>query len=167
MMDTDRHTRELPIARWLAVSACCLFAGVTLVLAACTTIRISTNAPRVGGRMPCVADAASSVMTAAGRQEAGCLAMVDGTFFAVASSDRSHVSYVGTTSARFRTPEGIGIGATLKSVRAKRGAAVTAERGWAYFSRLPSGWCARFPGVPGQDPPPGEDAPVVEIFIRR
>jgi hypothetical protein len=46
------------------------------------------------------------------------------------------------------------------------GSALRAEPGWRYFSELPSGWRAAF-GVPGDSSPPGEGAPVVELFIRR
>jgi hypothetical protein len=117
--------------------------------------------------MPCRAESGSSVATAAGRITPACLAMDGSLFFVVASADGRRVSYAATTNQAFRTPDRIRVGDTLARVQARGGSPVVAEQGWAYFSRLRSGWCARFAGVPGRDPAPEESAPVVELFIRQ
>ena len=132
-----------------------------LLLASCASESVS-----IGGPMPCNPDPSSAVLVAAGRNLPGCLTSVDGVFMAVASEDGGRVAYLATTSQSFQTREEIRIGSSLAEVRAHGGGAVVAEPGWGYYSKLPSGWCARFAGTPGVSAMPVATSTVVELFRR-
>jgi hypothetical protein len=80
---------------------------------------------------------------------AGCTASLAGIHYFLATMDGRTVAFVSTQDALFRTPEGIAIGSSLADVQAAGGSPVVALPGWAYVARLPSGWTAHFPGVPG------------------
>lgn len=85
---------------------------------------------------------------------------------AVDNSDR--VIYLETSSPTFRTGEGLGVGSTLKQILAAGGKPVIYETGWAQYSMLPSGWCARFTGpLPDLFAKPGADSKVTSFFRRK
>lgn len=130
-----------------------------LLLSSC-----ASESLRLGGPMPCDADPSSAVPISAIRSLPACLTTVSGMFFAVASSDGQRVAYIATSAPAFKTREGVRIGMSLREVRSHGGSAVVAEPGWGYYSKLRSGWNARFPGKPGEAPMPDADARVSELF---
>jgi hypothetical protein len=77
----------------------------------------------------------------------GCNAIYSNMKFFVATIDRSHISYISTRDSLFRTPEGIHIGSNLKDVMQAGGNDIIEETGWAYYSRLPSGWRVKYSGI--------------------
>lgn len=94
-----------------------------------------------------------------------------GVQFKLAVDPDEMLVYIATEDPNFRTPEGLGINATLQEVLAAGGQAVTNEEGFHRFSKLPSGWYAAFPNSPPNDfGLPTFDAPTelkVTAFFRR
>ena len=64
--------------------------------------------------------------------------------FEVATGYGERIDWVSTTDRRFRTPEGIGVGSSMKEVSRRVDAEVLGIPGWACFVELPSGWKAAF-----------------------
>ena len=56
--------------------------------------------------------------------------------------------YIITDDPHFRTPEGLGVKASLNDVLAAGGHSVINEEGFHRYSQLPSGWYAAFPNSP-------------------
>ena len=59
------------------------------------------------------------------------------------------------------------MGDDLGMVRRKGGAEVIGEPGWRYYSELPSGWNAVFPGIPDRGQTQPQDNRVSELFLRK
>lgn len=93
---------------------------------------------------------------------------VRGVRFVVAvSRSRGTVVYVGTTDPAFRTPENIRVGSGLADVLAAGGAAPLCERGWGFWTSLPSGWQVGFVSEPPPtDGPLSPNATVRWLFRR-
>jgi len=80
----------------------------------------------------------------------------------VAGVDAAHrIRYIETNDPKFRTREGLRVGATLGDVLAAGGREPVYEAGWGRWSLLQSGWCAFFE--------PGDEAgtPRVLSYFRR
>ena len=89
------------------------------------------------------------------------------TTYQVCTSPDGHVVYIDTHDSRFRTPEGLGVGASLAKLRRVATGQPICERGWATWISLPSGWNAGFIGPLGCPDPLAEDTPVNFFFQRR
>jgi hypothetical protein len=83
------------------------------------------------------------------------------------------VRIISTKDAGFRTPEGIGLGSSLKEVREESGGEVQCAAGWTCFLTLPSGWSAGFSTVhsnPDTDKieyrDPDDDSTVNSLVLR-
>jgi hypothetical protein len=57
------------------------------------------------------------------------------------------VRALSTKDLKFRTPEDVGLGSTLKEVRQKSDEKLQCEAGWTCFLALPSGWIVGFSTV--------------------
>ena len=71
-----------------------------------------------------------------------------GVQFKFAVNPNEDLVYIATNDPNFRTPEGIGVNATLIEVVAAGGQPVINEDGFHPYSQLPSGWCAAFQNRP-------------------
>ncbi len=69
---------------------------------------------------------------------------IDGIKYGVAVDDRGQVAYVDCSDAKFSTPEGIKVGSTLEDVLKAGAKQPWGEPGWAYHTKLASGWSAAF-----------------------
>jgi hypothetical protein len=91
---------------------------------------------------------------------------INGIPFQVAVDDAQKVTYVATEDPRFRTPEGVCVGMSVEQVMKIGAAAPLLEKGWAFHTKLKSGWSASF----GHGLDPAETltsgARVVSIFKR-
>lgn len=83
----------------------------------------------------------------------GCDVVVAGVNFFVASNDGKMIEYIKTSDPGFVTPEGLSVGSSVDDVRRAGGGEVLGEYGWAFYSRLPSGWRAVFSGMPDHEEP--------------
>ena len=75
-----------------------------------------------------------------------------------------HIRYIETNDPRFRTREGLRVGATLGDVVAAGGREPVYEAGWGRWSLLQSGWCAFFAASSASDP---AGPPRVLSYFRR
>ncbi len=57
---------------------------------------------------------------------------------------RNSVIYISTQDDKFRTSEGLGMGADLQDVLDHSTVGLVKEAGWAYYVKLESGWNAAF-----------------------
>lgn len=83
----------------------------------------------------------------------------------VAGVDPAHrIRYIETNDGRFRTREGLRVGATLGDVLAAGGREPVYEAGWGRWSLLQSGWCAFFAAPSAVD---AAGSPRVLSYFRR
>lgn len=130
---------------------------VLLCLAGClSTAGSRTSPPKVGGRLPCEFEGTHYGISSA-QIAPGCTVTIAGITYFVASLDRRHVAYIQTADSRFVSPEGLRVGSSLQDVRNAGGGERVGERGWKYFSNLPSGWRAEFTGMPDHGEPRPND----------
>lgn len=93
---------------------------------------------------------------------------IDGFRIRVAVNDRAEVAYVATADATFGTRDGISVGSTLAQVRKAGASEPVVEAGWAYITRLPSGWWAAFVSGEGlTNAPLTPQSKVAWLFKRR
>ena len=92
---------------------------------------------------------------------------VGGVLYRVAVDKEARVSYVETFDRAFRTPEGLAVGSTLEDVLATGAEPPWGEPGWAYHTKLPSGWSAAFVAGRERTDGPLEPASRVVWFFRR
>jgi hypothetical protein len=155
---TMRNRRVIMTVIGIVGTAACMTAGS----------RAGSTVPQLGMRMPCKPKAGAEYVIASAQTSPGCSAVVAGTEFFFGTADKRSVAFVSTSDRKFRTPEGVAVGSTLSEVLSKGGGPVVAEPGWGYYSVLPSGWVALFPGVPGvAGASPTADSVVIEVFLRR
>jgi hypothetical protein len=148
----------------------------TIVLAGCLIVLHSCASGQhdqafqdleLGVAIPCEADPTQLFLIAASQMSPGCEAVIDESRFYFAANQGGTVAFISTRDPRFFTPEGVSVGSTLKEVLGAGGNEVIAEPGWGFYSRLPSGWAARFSGVPGvSGAPPNTNSTAVEVFLR-
>jgi len=145
----------------------------TLMLLACCSCATAqpderASVPRVGAAMPCKVDPGRYYVVASSQTARGCSAVFAGSEFLLATIDERTVSFISTRAPSFRTPEGVSVGQTLAQVQAAGGGDLVDERGWGYFSVLPSGWAALYPGIPGvKGSPPMAETRVIALFQRQ
>lgn len=124
----------------------------------------------IGSAMPCEPSPNERYVIASAQTAPGCGVRAGGIMYFVATIDGRTVAYISTRDPRFITPEGLRVGSTGLEVTEKGGSQVLGETGWRYFARLPSGWCAMFPGIPGisvEELTPPETSTVYEFFKRK
>ena len=109
------------------------------------------GAPRMGARLPCRPDPGMIYGFSSADMGPGCTVTVDGIRYFVAGY-AGRVAYIRTRDPAFESPEGLTVGASLEQVRAVGGTERIGEVGWAFYSRLPSGWRAEFAGFPDNGP---------------
>ncbi len=112
--------------------------------------------PDLGSSFPPALASPHLAMTGPSQLSPSRLVHFRGSVFTVAVSADGRVTYIGTSTPSFSTPEGVSVGTLYSTVRTLAAAEVICELGWGCYSRLPSGWHAAFPStdtVPGQTPP--------------
>ena len=92
---------------------------------------------------------------------------VSGITYDIASDDKNLVAYVSTQDPSFRTPEGLGVGSTLEQTLATGAKSPWAEPGWAFHTRLPSGWSAAFVSGRGMTDSPLQPNSKISWFFKR
>ena len=68
----------------------------------------------------------------------------EGLEFSIGSDNDDKIVYVGTYDTNFSTPEHISVNSSLSELLAVSNDSLINEPGWAWYSRLPSGWLACF-----------------------
>jgi hypothetical protein len=137
------------------------------LFAACTTTdrayQLSAE-PTLGALLP-VSDAQSSGFIVGGAQSWSAYRVVFHDVEYTAGVDPSRrIRFIETNDSRFRTREGLRIGATLGDVLAAGGRSPVYEAGWGRWSLLQSGWCAFFAAPSATD---ALGAPRVLSYFRR
>jgi len=131
----------------------------------------SNNCPTIGQKMPCTPTPSVLYAISSADFAPGCETILFGIKFFLATNDGERICYISTQDPKFKTPEGIHVGDTLKDVLGAGGSMPIEETSWAYYSELPSGWCAQYPGIPGlgkfDGGPPESDSKVVKLFLRQ
>jgi hypothetical protein len=121
--------------------------------------------------MPCNPADSIQWIIASAQTAQGCEINRDGVRFFVATIDHKRISYISTEDGNFVSPEGIHVGNSRDDVLKAKGTEMIAELGWAYYSKLPSGWCVRYAGMPGVDSLGGQtlhrDSTVVGFFMKQ
>jgi hypothetical protein len=105
--------------------------------------------PKVGDVMPCAFSESIHYAISSSQFVYGCEYIFNGINYFVGTIDKSHISYISTTDTLFKSPEGIHVGSTHKDVLKKGGSEIMEEIGFAYLSKLPSGWYVSYSGAPG------------------
>ena len=128
--------------------------------------------PRIGDRIPCGPVDSIVYAIASAQLSHGCKAICGGIPFFLATNDWITISYISTRDSSFSTPDGVRVGQSYERVRWLGGSQIVPEIGWAYYSYLPSGWCAKYSGFPGGTSTDSRfilapcDSVVCEIFLR-
>jgi hypothetical protein len=145
------------------------------LLLSCTSPIITSRdnvPPKLGDRIDMPKNA-NTLLIASAQMSPSTKLLRGAISYDVAVNDSNKIIYISTDSPTFRTPEGLGPGATLEQVLAGGGKPVVYETGWAQFSILPSGWCAAFYGSSSDDSlkgifnPPSLSSKVSYYFKRR
>ena len=110
--------------------------------------RVVERMPSLGDPLPCDPNPALHLLISSAQFAPSCLALLNGVAFDIASDSRSKVVYIGVDDPLYRTPEGIHPGSRLKDVLATGAAEPLPERGWAFHTRMKSGWNAAFVNGP-------------------
>jgi len=94
--------------------------------------------------------------------------LISGIKYGVAvNKTTGKVAYVSTQDSKFKTPEGLSVGATLEQVLATGAEKPWGEPGWAYHAKLPSGWSAAFIVGRGMTDGPLQPTSKVSWFFKR
>jgi hypothetical protein len=142
--------------------------SLCIIVACSAGVRVPSTLPEIGQRMPCQVSKTNIYMISSAQLSPGCEVKVGGITFFFASNDRNRIVYLSTEDPSFSTPEGIRVGSVLTDVLSSGGGEVLAEGGYAYYCRLPSGWYAQFPGIPGVlGEPPVNTSKVQVLFKKR
>ena len=118
----------------------------------------------LGDPMPCTPDSEKLYVIAAAQASPGCKTVVGGITYLFAEDLEHKVSYIAVNDRAFRSPEGISIGSSLAEVGSAGAEPGWYETGWAYHSKLPSGWHAAVLWL--RDEPPPADSRVGWLFKR-
>lgn len=129
---------------------------VTLALfAACATTapvpQLSAE-PTLGAVLPASAAPSAPLVGGAQQSWSGYRVVFHDVEYVAGVDMARRIHYIETTDARFRTREGLRVGATLGDVLAAGGRAPVYEAGWGRWSLLQSGWCAFFAAPSAGDP---------------
>jgi len=141
--------------------------GILLVSLAlgCAGARLETL-PSLGDRFP-LPKSAHYLMTASAQLWPYKTVRIEGIGYDIASDRKGHVAYIGTSDKAFKTPEGLSVESTLTQVLATGAEAPWPEPGWAYHTKLPSGWSAAFVVGPEMTGGPLRPDSKVAFFFQR
>jgi hypothetical protein len=145
----------------------------TLFLIGCSLPRpmyMVSTFPEIGGSLT-FPPTNVMLMTGSGGIQESTDFLFKGIRYVVAVDGEHQVSYIHSDDPRFVTPEGLTVASTLEQVLATGAKTPLKEPGWAYFTRLESGWSAAF-CLPGQGDsatgaPPTASTKVAFFFRRR
>ena len=128
-------------------------------------------APRLGDPLDCAPSHDTMFAISPAQFVKGCSISKSGVKYFVGSIDGKTIDFVSTQDSNFRTPEGVRLGSSIREVILAGGTQIYEEPSWAYLSRLPSGWSAKFGGAPGMEIRGTAslkcDSVVHELFLRR
>ena len=145
------------------VAICTFLVGLGL---SCPT---ESDFPRLHDQMPC-SQSDTLWAIAAAQTARGCEVVRGGVKFFVGTIDGKTIAFVSTRDIQFHSPEGIQVGHTHQNVLNAGGSNVSVEPSWGYYSHLPSGWNAKYGGVPGVESVGGiaitRDSVIQELFLR-
>ena len=96
--------------------------------------------PKLGSVLPGLPESHTRIMVSASQTWRSYDALVDGIAFTIGVDDQSQVRFVSTRDARFVSPEGLRIGASMETAQRAAKTPVYAEEGWGHYAELPSGW---------------------------
>ena len=99
--------------------------------------------PRVGDKISGYPKFTRLLMIGSSQTDPAYDVSYQGKNFTVTANDKI-ISYISTTDASFKTPEGIGVGDTLEKVLSLPQRKLIREPGWAFYVYLESGWRAAF-----------------------
>ena len=119
------------------------------------------NEPEIGMKLPFKRRSTSLLMTGSGGLEPAYEVEHEGSEFTVCAYEDRLIHHVSTNDPRFRTPEGIAVGVSLKEVLELSKGKLVREPGWAFFVSLKSGWNAAF--VQGESMTEGELSPDAKV----
>jgi len=144
-------------------------AAVFIALITCSWhSALGEQPPVIGEDCPCDADSGERVLISAGQFAESCQVTVDKVAFTVARDRAGGVLYVDVSDTKFETPEGIRTGSTLADVLKAGAAMPQKEPGWAFHTRLPSGWRAAFTtGESLTEETPDKESKVRWLFRRK
>ena len=157
------------------ITRCHILLACTLLgaqIAKPQVIHTSSPIPKIGDPIPCHPVDSIVYPIASAQLSGGCEAIYGSITFFLATTDGSTISYISTGDSLFSTPDGVKVGVSYKRVRLLGGSRIIEETGWAYYSRLPSGWCAKYSGFPGGATTDSTyefapcDSVVCEVFLR-
>ena len=105
--------------------------------------------PKLGDPFPCDPwQVREQLLVASAQTAPACDVTLDGATFTVARGANSRIIYVAVSDTRYRTLEGIHPGSSLADVLKAGAPEPLAEVGWAFHTRLASGWNAAFVNGP-------------------
>ena len=105
--------------------------------------------PKLGDPFPCEPwQVREQLLIASAQTAAACDVTLDGLTFIVARDAHSRIIYVAVSDPRYQTVEGIHPGSSLADVLKTGAREPLPELGWAFHTRLTSGWNAAFVNGP-------------------
>src|SRR5262245_10058239 len=105
--------------------------------------------PKLGDPFPCEPwQVREQLLIASAQTAPACDIVLDGLTFTVARDGHLKIIYVAVSDPRYQTAEGIHPGSSLTDVLKARAREPLPEPGWAFHTRLASGWNAAFVNGP-------------------
>jgi hypothetical protein len=120
--------------------------------------------PTLGAVLPAAGAASAPLVGGAQQSWTGYRVVFHDVEYVAGVDMARRIRYIETTDPRFRTREGLRVGATLGDVLAAGGREPVYEAGWGRWSLLESGWCAFFAAPSAVDP---AGPPRVLSYFRR
>jgi hypothetical protein len=117
--------------------------------------------PRIGDKISGYPKSKYRLMIRSAQTDPAYEVSYQGIEFLVTANDDKRISAISTRDARFKTPEGIGVGDTLEQVLKVSQNQLSREPGWAFYVYLKSGWYAAF--AQGESMTEGELAPTAQV----
>ena len=100
--------------------------------------------PQVGDPLPCAAVDSIRWLISSSQFAKGCYKTYNNIEFFFASEDGKKIFFISTSDSNFVTPEGFKVGNSFTEINSKVETSIFNERGWGYYSKLPSGWFANY-----------------------
>ena len=103
-----------------------------------------SSMPKIGDPLPCVTVDSIQWLISASQFAKGCYETYNNIEFFFASIDGKIISFISSSDSNFVTPEGFKVGNSFSEINSKVETSIFNERGWGYYSKLPSGWFANY-----------------------
>lgn len=135
------------------------FAVLFAACASAPQAYVTDKEPQLGTVFPIQQASSEYWLVDAGQMSPAYRVTFERVQYIVAVDPMRRVRYVETTDPQFRTREGLSVGASDAEVFAAGGSRAIDDPGWGRYSRLQSGWNARYGA--------GADAQTVISFFKR